>query len=733
MSKSGVRHFRCSGCRFATALLVLLMLCLVNSWFRPVASAQAFSRDIPQFDVFTGFDGIIPESDWFPVVCEVKNTGPSFNATFEFYDNGVGGGLVRQLTVELPTGTLKRFSFPMYTSFRTGGQYAAVLRDEKGRAMAQTGSIRPQFTINWQSHLLVAIPASAAGMPSFPDNPSRTFSARPVAATARLQPEMFPDNPLSLEGMDSFYLNSQRAVDLSDRQVEALMSWLHDGGHLIVGIDAVVDVNGVPWLKSLVPGELGSVVTATIGTTFDQWFRDVPSDSSNGGPPGSNQIYQNLRSEDSFNAASIRLIAIRPVDARTDLAIAGHPAILSKRVGRGRVSLLLFNPELEPLRSWKLRPFFWARLNELPGIMLQNQNTPNQGFAGVDGVIGAMVDSKQIRKLPVSALLGLLVVYLLVIGPFDQWWLKRINRQMLTWITFPCYVVMFSVLIYIIGYKLRAGESEWNEIQFVDVLPKGNAAELRGATYGSLYSPVNASYLLGGRQRYAAFRSEYLGAMAGRSTEGRVHLNGDQYDARVSVPVWTSQSYISQWLDDGPMPFTATIRAKDGLSNFEVALTNRELPAGATVRIAVGRRVYDFKLPEKGKTATFELAAGGGMAISDFVNNATAWFYQASIQRNQGFGSDEARNRLQPPEATVAITLAGFADANRPNNFGGYTGRFLTPGHLDLSDLLQENFALVMVWCDDYAPGKPMNQFKPRRSALSSLLRLAVPLNPKEN
>ena len=82
---------------------------------------------------------------------------------------------------------------------------------------------------------------------------------------------------------------------------------------------------------------------------------------------------------------------------------------------------------------------------------------------------------RQVHKLPVTWLLLLLLVYLVVIGPLDQYWLKRINRPMLTWITFPCYVVLFSLLIYFIGYKLRAGESEWNELHLVDVLPQGRA------------------------------------------------------------------------------------------------------------------------------------------------------------------------------------------------------------------------------------------------------------------
>jgi len=44
------------------------------------------------------------------------------------------------------------------------------------------------------------------------------------------------------------------------------------------------------------------------------------------------------------------------------------------------------------------------------------------------------------------------------------------------------------------GYKLRAGETEWNEMQVVDIIPAGERAIARGHTFASVYSPVNASY-----------------------------------------------------------------------------------------------------------------------------------------------------------------------------------------------------------------------------------------------
>src|SRR5215467_11092945 len=61
--------------RVRPRLAVLFLLqCLLL-----VAPAQGAVR----FDVFIGYDGVIPEASWFPVTCEVQNDGPSFNAVFE--------------------------------------------------------------------------------------------------------------------------------------------------------------------------------------------------------------------------------------------------------------------------------------------------------------------------------------------------------------------------------------------------------------------------------------------------------------------------------------------------------------------------------------------------------------------------------------------------------------------------------------------------------------------------
>ena len=108
---------------------------------------------------------------------------------------------------------------------------------------------------------------------------------------------------------------------------------------------------------------------------------------------------------------------------------ADTPLIIDSHEGRGRVTTLMFSPERKPFSNWRNLPTFWAKLAEVsPELYLNANNNGLRGGWSIDGVFGAMIDSKQVRKLLVEWLLLLLIVYLVVIGPLDQYWLKAIKR-----------------------------------------------------------------------------------------------------------------------------------------------------------------------------------------------------------------------------------------------------------------------------------------------------------------
>ena len=240
----------------------------------------------------------------------------------------------------------------------------------------------------------------------------------------------------------------------------------------------------------------------------------------------------------AFELADLPAATCTLRDGRVVTATGDTPLIITANRGQGRVTALMFSPEREPLKSWRNLPTFWVKLAEVLGVLYVSADYYVGYGQSTDGIFGAMIDSRQVQKLPIGWLLLLLLVYLLVIGPLDQWWLKRIGKPMLTWITFPCYVILFSLLIYLIGYKLRSGEAEFNELHVVDVLRNGERAELRGRTYASIYSPSNQKYPIESRQKFATFRSEFLGSSGGQGSEkATVWQNGDSFKAEVFIPI----------------------------------------------------------------------------------------------------------------------------------------------------------------------------------------------------
>ena len=96
-------------------------------------SAPAARADL-QFDVFVGYDQILPEHSWFPITCELHNDGPSFNAVIEVTAGDWGGGQIRRFPIDLPTQTRKRVVIPVFAGARL---WNARLVDSHGNVRAE--------------------------------------------------------------------------------------------------------------------------------------------------------------------------------------------------------------------------------------------------------------------------------------------------------------------------------------------------------------------------------------------------------------------------------------------------------------------------------------------------------------------------------------------------------------------------------------------------------------------
>jgi hypothetical protein len=379
----------------------------------------------------------------------------------------------------------------------------------------------------------------------------------------------------------------------------------------------------------------------------------------------------------------------------------------------------MFSPEMEPFFTWKNRAFFWAKLAGLPPQTLSSQEYQVYGGFALDGVFGAMVDSKQVRKLPVGWLLLLLLGYLVVIGPLDQFWLKKLGKQMFTWLTFPAYVAFFSGLIYLIGYKLRAGETEWNEIHVVDIVPHGEQAELRGRTFASMYSPVNARYKLSSDLPVATLRGEFLGNLGGgrESSQASVAQRGNSFDADIAVPVWTSQLFVSDWWRPDALPLRVSVQT-DGAPR-QVTVENRLETKMKEARLVLDGRIWELGELPANQTKQFSLT-GEGESLESWVQTHGSRFDETAQQRQFAFGSgDQSRIENLP----ISAMTASFPSLLSPNQAHR---TFIYPPGLDLTPLVDRGNAVLLAWAADYAPVKPIYRFSPRRSHRDTLWRMSV-------
>lgn len=694
------------------------------------AGMGALAKADIQFDLFPGYGGVIREGCWFPIACEVFHDGPSFRGTIEIRPSAFWRGHTRRISVELPTNTRKRFVIPAFAS-GTSLTVAGKLLDERGKTLAE-----------------LELPQSRAASREVPllGSLSRTFGGRPLLPqignnrtgnrleTARLLPEQFPSDAISLEGLTAIYLNSSRALELSPDQVNALQVWVRSGGHLILAAESPQDVKASPWLNELAPMTVESIETIPVGNAFYNWLTDR-SPAVDGARPWLMGMKGRLESESlnlfrgrvrdkAMAEAEIPVLTGRlRTGANAIFEVDGHLLMAGKPAGRGQVTLLTFDPEREPFKSWENRSWFWAKMLEIPKPFLTGQPHLNP-FSGesMDGVFGAMIDSRQVKKLPVGWLLALLAGYLVVIGPLDQWWLKKINKQILTWITFPLYVVVFSGLIYFIGYKLRAGETEWNEVQVVDVYQRGRLAVMRGTTFGSLYSPANARYQLGGLADQATLRGEH--AIGGGGDEkGRLGLTQTDagFEAEAFVPVWTSQLFVSDWVKEAEPPMTVTVR-EDKKTLALASQVDRPLPM---IHVIHGEKVVVVRNLQPREVRTLDLASVSGRDLTRFVKDNGSDFLGAVRSRKRSLGDTRSGQLTEPEVKTVA---ASFPSLLQNSQVRDHQSLIYQP-HLDLSSNARRGDTIVFIWDPQQRAMGPLNQFEVKRNRVDTCYRISVPVS----
>ncbi|TWT94808.1 hypothetical protein Pla108_36590 [Botrimarina colliarenosi] len=276
------------------------------------------------------------------------------------------------------------------------------------------------------------------------------------------------------------------ALTPSDDRVRALVEWVKSGGRIVVSCGAGAPALLAPGgpLAEFSPGDFVGPSSIAVATAIER-FTDAPDAESIDLRGGALNVasFENARGQ-------VLAFAGRSVDET--------PLIFRTPLGFGEVTFVAFDLDAPLIVGWKGRPPLLRRLLGIAGDAASTQPTYNQGwYNGQDlvNVLLARLDNlfTGVRTAPFLAIVGLVALYLLLIGPGDYFFVKKVlGRVEATWVTFPLLVALTSAAAYYGAYWLKGDRLRVNYLEIIDV--DTTSGQSRGLLVTHLFSPRAERY-----------------------------------------------------------------------------------------------------------------------------------------------------------------------------------------------------------------------------------------------
>ncbi|MFO0887640.1 MAG: hypothetical protein U0790_00690 [Isosphaeraceae bacterium] len=329
-------------------------------------------------------------------------------------------------------------------------------------------------------------------MDEIPKLPGFSNENRPTATLAVVTPVLASALPGAWYGYDAVDVlvidtNAREAMRDLPQRAEGLRQWLRNGGHLVVAIGSNwQEVNDSP-LREFLPAVPNGRIP----------LRDLGAIEAFAGAEN-----KPLTSPDDPAVQVTKLELVPARGGRGLDATSTGPILARGHYGFGRVTVVGLDVDTKPFADWPLKAQFWARVLDLKASDSQLIANANAAFnQQTVGDLATLLHSnleafEGVKLVPFGWVAFFVFLYILLIGPGDYFFLKKVVKRMeLTWITFPAIVAIVSLLAYVAAYAVKGTEMKVNKVDLVD-LDQADGL-LRGATWFTLFSPQNRDYSIG--------------------------------------------------------------------------------------------------------------------------------------------------------------------------------------------------------------------------------------------
>jgi len=620
----------------AWALRVLgLLLMLATATAPGLALAQEPASDLPTdvealqqlaMKAKPWLDGHVRSDGWTAAVVELRNTGAAATGQLVLDDRLTDEASARWTRqIELPPGGTKRVLLP-FVAADTGRTRELRFVTESGRFATATIVLNPMQA----SDVLVAVigddplglqaalrSATGAHVPRHgtdvrpkappvpPDTPrddvNQTAGPRVVRAT-NVVPSQLPTSSQVLSGVDWIVWPDADPSRLSADQAEALAGWVVDGGHLLLTVTETARQLEASPLADILPGHLEGPKVDGV----DPFLTKVVL------PPDATPI---LSPSPQTPVAHFLPRVGTEVFARTT---GGQPLWVGAKRGTGSVHLFLADLTLSPFPELD-REALWRTLLWMP-----DQSAVPKGFpTEVRGAYGSsdrheafekhiralLADVPGLAPIPIEWLVLASLVYLLLIGPFDYFVLRWSGRQPLTWITFPSFVVLFTVGAFFALRSTRGSQAMLTRVELVDVFP--DARHWQGTSHIGVFSTRKTDLKVSSGERDAVLSTlDVPGFLVSPGLTAGYGPGAIAYRAET----WTMAYLKTEWVrpDEGRLMLqrlpdgTLQVENRLGIDLEALGLYERHQPVASFGAVADGAIVTAAREPRAEAVAVYQ-------------------------------------------------------------------------------------------------------------------------------
>ncbi len=380
------------------------------------------------------------------------------------------------------------------------GQVTSELKVEYivGRRVAARKFMESSFKVD-QDHfiypleaqpLVVSIGPKATGIEDIPrlkemDNEHRLVVARIDDI------DQLPTSWYGYEGVSAVVISTSQAelyrkLTPEGARLDALEQWIRMGGRLVLCVGSRADevLAQDSALKRFAPGRLEKIVTL--------------------GQTGALEIYCGgsaaVPQEQDGGKTAIQAAKLADIRGIVEAREADLPLVIRTPCGLGQIVFLAADLDQGPLGKWSDRPLLLAKLLDLPAGRSEeppdNAALMHYRYTDLSGQLRSALDEfTGVRTIPFSFVALMIIFYILLIGPGDYFFLRKVVRRMeWTWLSFPLIVLVVSAAAYLLAYYFKGNQLRVNQADLVDV--DAASGFVRGSTWLDIFSPRMESFNL---------------------------------------------------------------------------------------------------------------------------------------------------------------------------------------------------------------------------------------------